>query len=161
MEFERLIQQTLLSHKGGVEGLAQALGKSTSALYRFANPNDESSFPLLALPAVLKETGDARITRFLARVTGHAIIKVSKRVSKFGPKTIMSLQAELLDLVKVMMGFNAGSATRAEALDALWRGVECLLYIRRMIETGTELPLEQMQVEFQFDTGVQHGREHK
>lgn len=138
MTFERTLQELILS--GNVEDLASRLGKSTSLLYRWGNPNDETQMPVLALPALMEATGDFRLIKWLCRRFGFVAVKLPRRVSKVGPRDVAAVQKALNEVVSALIEASEGGMSANEAGERVYRGIETLVYVQRQI-ADEQLPI--------------------
>lgn len=142
MSLERAIQETASKH---VSEIAENLGKSESLIYRYANPHDDVNFSILHVIPLIRITGNLAILKAIAKAVGCAVIKLPKHLPKIGVKTVVQLQGEMIRVSRTLLDLNEGAVSREEARGEIYRLVEKLLYVDRIIEKGNELPNEEGQ----------------
>ena len=143
MSLKSEIQKTILGND--VEKLAAKLGLAASTLYRWGNPNEESWPPVSRLLPLMKAAADYRILRWLSRQAGLALVKLPSRGLKPGPKTVAAVQAETHRLVAALIEHSDGEKTDAECLEVIDEMIEQLVVMKKQIERGGELPLQEGQ----------------
>lgn len=148
---ETEIQRTIHGYKPGVEALAARLGRSSSLLYRAANPNDETQLSLLLLQPLMTVTRDFRILRFFARTFGYALVKIPMRPPRNSPRTIAEMQKVFNEAVGVLIKRVDGAATRAEVVDTLWTVIETSATAIKALECENSLQLEESQLCLNMD----------
>ena len=131
---EDAINGTVRDYADGVPALAEAIGYSPSMLYRATNPGDACArLDALRLPALLRETRDDRIVRYLAHLRGYLLVKVP-RVRRGKEDEVAELQRHQADAIQALVAFFSGERDQASTLDALRRELEACAGMAKAVE---------------------------
>jgi len=132
--FEDAINGTVRDYEGGVPALAEAIGYSPSMLYRATNPGDGGArLDALRLPALIRETKDDRIVRYLAHLRGYLLVKVP-RVRRAKEDEVAELQRHQAEAIQALVGYFAGQHGQAETIEALRQEMEAAAGLAKAVE---------------------------
>jgi len=141
MTLAKIIARTVRESKLSVEQLAEALGMSTSAFYKAANPSpaeeDEKRpyFKPHQLALLMQLTRDYRILQALALSLGFVTIKIPRNRA-MRPEDVIKLQKIFAEFSQKLLDFIDGEIEKPQALECADRCLTEVARAREMVKAS-------------------------
>ncbi len=143
MELKKWIYSTVHRSRFSVEELADAIGCSSSLLYRSANPNDPGArFPLERLLPLMAATRDFSILRHIASRAGFVLFKVPSRMRCQKTTDLNKYQSIFAEVFQALVKFKDGQASRDACLEQLDKFLSKTLELRKSVEAFPQLTID-------------------
>ena len=143
MELKKWIYQTVHRSRFSVEELADAIGCSSSLLYRSANPNDPGArFPLERLLPLMNATRDFSILQHLASRAGFVLFRIPSRIRCQKTADLNKFQSIFAQTFQALVKFKDGEISRDECLEKVDRLLSRTLELRKSVESYPQLVID-------------------
>jgi hypothetical protein len=132
---DQVVAETVRKHRGGVEELADFLGKSASYLYRVSNPFDEGApLPLKYAIPLMEHTKDYSLLKHIATRLGFLCIRLP-RIKKAREEEIALYQRRQSAAISALLSHFAGEKSQDETLEAIRLEMESAAGFAKAIES--------------------------
>jgi hypothetical protein len=139
---DQVVAETVRKHRGGVEELADFLGKSASYLYRVSNPFDEGApLPLKYAIPLMEHTKDYSLLKHIALRCGFLCVKIP-RVRSAKETEIGLYQKCQVEATQSVIAFFRKEKSVDETLDAIRKELEAAAGFLKAIEAADKPTLD-------------------